>query len=74
MKNKYKYPSRQVRRSAERRKAKRLTQKKQAQKGNQKQNETEQSDKPKRKIDWKFVIDTVLKLALLIWKILNSCR
>ena len=66
-------PSRQVRRAAARRRAKRLPQKKQEQKGNQRQKETQQPDKSKRRLDWKFVIDTVLKLVLILLNILSSC-
>lgn len=66
MKNKRKYPSRQVRRNAERRRAKRLAEKEQAQKGNQDRSDTQESDKPKRKIDWKSttgVIGVLVKAA-----------
>ena len=73
MSNKRKYPSRQVRRAAERRKAKHLDQKEQAQKGNQDRSDTQESDKPERKIDWKFVTSTVLTLVLILVNLLNSC-
>ena len=66
-------PSRQVRRAAARRRAKQLAEKERAQKGNQKRKETQQSDKPKRKIDWKFVTNTVLTLVLILVNLLNSC-
>ena len=73
MKNKRTPTSRQVRRAAARRRAKQLEKKERAQKGNQKRKEAQQPDKPKRKIDWKFVIDTALKIALILVNILGSC-
>ena len=72
MKNKRK-PTRQVRRAAARRIAERSAQKERAHAGNQQRKETQQPDKPKRKIDWKFCVDTALKIALLLLNILNSC-
>ena len=72
MKNKRK-PTRQVRRATARRIAKKSAEKERGHKGNQKRKETQQPDKPKRKIDWKFVIDTALKTALVLLNIFNSC-
>ena len=66
-------PSRQVRRAAARRKAKQSAQNEQAQRGNQKREETQEPDKSKRKIDWKFAVDTALKLMLILLNIFNSC-
>ena len=73
MNNKRKYPSRQVRRAAARIKAKQSAQKERAQRGNQKREETQEPDKSKRKIDWKFAVDTALKLVLILVNIFNSC-
>ena len=61
---KKRYPSRQVRRAAERRRAKQLAQKEQAQKGNQNQEETQEPDEPKRKnIDWKSIPSIITALV-----------
>lgn len=58
---KKRYPSRQVRRAAERRRAKQLVQKEQVQKGNQKR---EEPDQPKRKnIDWKSIPSIITALV-----------
>lgn len=64
MKNKRKYPSRQVRRATERRIAKRLAEKEFKQNGNQKRKETHESDEPKRKNNWRFGIDMGVRLLV----------
>ena len=62
MSNKRKYRSRQVRRAAERQRAKRNAKTEYAPKGNQKRKETQETDEPKLKDNWRFGIDMVVRL------------
>ena len=64
MNNKRKYPSRQVRRAAERRRTKGLAKKKREKRGNQQRKETQESDKSKRKDNWRFGIDMGVRLLV----------
>ena len=64
MRNKRKYRSRQVRRAAERRISKGIAKTKYVQKGNQKRKETQEPDEPKRKGNWRFGIDMVVRLLV----------
>ena len=72
MSNKRKYPSRQVRRAAERRIAKGLVQKEQAQNANQDRSDTQESDRPKRRIDWKSISRIIGSIVKLIDTILDK--
>ena len=71
MKNKRKYPSRQVRRAIARRKAKHLDPKEPEQNGNQDDSDTQDSDKPKRKWGWKSIKD-VISLLLKAFEVIRD--
>ena len=65
MKTKH-YPSRQVRRAAERKANKRLSKK-----GRKHRSELQERNHQNRKENWKYVVDLATRILSLIWQIIN---